>query len=414
MKRGFVLLLLLCFGLMGQESKLGDFKSVPRTRTPKKIDMNMPESPLVVNGSKNPMIDLGRVFKLNQRIFRVVVENPSNEDIEYEGIVINCNCTSIINKVPKKGKIPAKGKLSLVVRLNAPELAVEKSFVRMMRFELKKYRAFQIDIAGNVSGDLVAAYYDDPEGKPRTRIAVGYITDPSAPWNTKIHIASLSKKEVIELDKIMPMKNFTAVLKKETDYHWVVELVGKKNMIPGVIRDALAIRLKKPVPEAKGHKDMIFLPIEGVIGMQLKGTASQILIDTMVEKDPVISKSILISRANFMDAAMIRAAFKGKVSPYSFKIDTLTVEETKVTAPEGVKVELKKHEKGVYVTFTMQVSKLTEEGVYAVFEAPGSKALKVRLAILGDEERAELKAEAEAKAREEEEERKAQAEQDAL
>ena len=75
---------------------------------------------------------------------------------------------------------------------------------------------------------------------------------------------------------------------------------------------------------------------------------------------------------------------------------------------------MEKYKNGIYATFTMQVSKLNEEGVYATFEAPKTKALKVRLAILGDKERAELKEEAEQKAHEEEEEKKAEAEQESI
>ena len=376
--------------------------------------MNLPESPLVVKGSKTPTIELGRVFKLNQRLFPVVVENPSDKDVEYDNIVINCNCTSIVNKIPKEGKIPAHGKLPILVRLNAPQLAVEKSFVRMIRLELKGYRQFQINFTGEVSGSLFATYYDDPKQIARTKITVGYIVDTDAPWNTIINIATDLEDEKLELDNAMPMKNFEANLKKVSDKLWQVELKGKTPMEPGVIKDALAIKLKSPLPKSKRHKDMIYMPIEGIIGMQLIGSAEDVLVDKLEDKEEVVKKAIIISRSNFLDAAMIRATMLGKEPPYTFTIAPLTIEEMKVTLPEGVDVTMEKYKNGIYATFTMQVSKLNEEGVYATFEAPKTKALKVRVAILGDKERAELKEEAEQKAHEEEEEKKAEAEQESI
>ena len=419
MKRFLLLLSAICLIVAGQEikpeGKASDFKAFKPQRKPKKVDMNLPESPLVVKGSKTPTIELGRVFKLNQRLFPIIVENPSDKDVEYDNIVINCNCTSIVNKIPKEGKIPAHGKLPLLVRLNAPQLAVERSFIRMIRLELKGYRQFQINFTGDVSGSLFATYYDDPKQIARTKITVGYIVDTDAPWNTIINIATDLENEKLELDeKAMPMKNFEANLKKVSDKLWQVELKGKTPMEPGVIKDALAIKVKSPSPKSKRQKDMIFMPIEGIIGMQLIGSAEDVLIDRLEDKEEVVKKAIIISRSNFLDAAMIRATMLGKEPPYTFKVDPLTVEEMKVTVPDGVEVTMEKYKNGIYATFTMHVSKLNEEGVYATFEAPKTKALKVRLAILGDKERAELKAEAEQKAREEEEERKAEAEQESI
>lgn len=419
MKRFLLLFSVLCLLIAGQdtkpEGKLSDFKAQTKhVKRPKKVDMNLPESPLTVNGSKTPTVDLGRVFKLNQRLFPVVVENPSDEDVDYTNIVINCNCTSIVNKIPKEGKIPAHGKLPLLIRLNAPHLAVDKSFIRMIRLELKKYRQFQINFTGEVSGNLYATYYDDPKQVARTKITVGYIVDTDAPWSTKINIATDLEKEKLELGKPKPMKNFKASVKKVSDQHWVVELEGKVPFKPGVIKDVLTIPFKSPAPADMKHKDVIFMPIEGIIGMQLIGSADEVLIDKLVDKEEVVEKGIIISRSNFLDAAMIRATMLGKKPPYSFKIDPLTLEEMKVTAPDGVQVSMEKYKKGVYATFKMQTSKLNEEGVNVVFEAPKTKELSVRVAILGEKERAMLKEEAEQKAKEEEEERKAEAEQDAI
>lgn len=418
MKRFLFLLSAICLLAAGQEikpeGKISDFKPLTPEKKPKKIDMTLPESPLVVMGSKTPTIELGRVFKLNQRLFPVIVENPSDNDVEYNNIVINCNCTSIVNKIPKEGKIPAHGKLPILVRLNAPQLAVEKTFIRMIRLELKEYRQFQINFTGNVSGNLFATFYDDPNQIARTKITVGYIVDTDAPWSTIINIAADLENENLELDKVMPMHNFEATLKKLSDKQWQVELKGKTPMKPGVINDKLAISLKSPLPANKTHKDLIFMPIEGIIGMQLLGSAEEVLIDKLVDKEEVVEKAIIISRSNFLDAAMIRATMLGKEPPYAFKIDPLTMEEMKVKTPEGVDVTLEKYKTGIYATFKIQTSKLNEEGVYAIFEAPKTKALKVRLAILGDKERAELKKEAEQKAHEEEEEKKAEAEQESL
>ncbi|MBQ7177526.1 MAG: hypothetical protein IJS08_08935 [Victivallales bacterium] len=419
MKRFLFLLSAICLLAAGQEikpqGKISDFKPTVPQRKPKKIDMNLPESPLVVNGSKTPTIELGRVFKLNQRLFPITIENPSDKDIEYDNIVINCNCTSIVNRIPKAGKIPAKSKMPLLIRLNAPQLAVEKSFVRMIRLELKGYRQFQINFAGEVSGSLYATFYDDPNQVARTKITVGYIVDTDAPWSTIINIATDLENENLELDKVeRSMLNFKAELKKISDKHWQVELKGKTPMKPGIIKDILAISLKSPVPADKLHKDLIYMPIEGIIGMQLVGSAEEVLIDKQIDKEEVVEKAIIISRSNFLDPAMIRATMLGKEPPYTFTIDPLTVEEMKVKAPEGVEVTMEKYKNGIYATFKMQTSKLNEDGVYAIFQAPKTKALKVRLAILGDKERAELKEEAEQKKREEEEERKKQAEQDAI
>lgn len=418
MKKLFLLLSALCLIVAGQElkpeGKVSDFKAFKPEKKPKKVNMNLPESPLVVSGSKTPTIELGRVFKLNQRLFPVVIENPSDKDVEYDNIVINCNCTSIINKIPKEGKIPAHGKLPILVRLNAPQLAVEKSFIRMIRLELKEYRQFQINFTGNVSGSLFATFYDDPNQVARTKITVGYIVDTDAPWSTIINIATDLEDEKLELCEARPMENFKANLKKVSDKLWQVELKGKTPMEPGVIKDALAISLKSPLPKAKKHKDIIYMPIEGIIGMQLIGSADDVLIDRLVDKGDVVEKAIIISRSNFLDAAMIRATMLGKNPPYTFKINPLTVEEMKVKAPEGVEVTLDKYKNGIYATFKMQVSKLNEEGVYVTFEAPKTKALSVRLAILGEKERAELKEEAEEKARQEAEEKKAEAEQDSI
>ena len=103
MKRFLLLFSVICLFAAGQEikteGKVSDFKAFKPEKKPKKVDLNLPESPLVVKGSKTPTIELGRVFKLNQRLFPVIVENPSDNDVEYDNIVINCNCTNIVNKL---------------------------------------------------------------------------------------------------------------------------------------------------------------------------------------------------------------------------------------------------------------------------------------------------------------------------
>ena len=81
----------LAGGLMAQPYPIP--RTGARLQKPKPVDMNAPVSPLVVNGSKTPEINLGRVFKLNNRFFPLVIENPSDEPVKYTGIVINCTCT---------------------------------------------------------------------------------------------------------------------------------------------------------------------------------------------------------------------------------------------------------------------------------------------------------------------------------
>ena len=72
---------------------------------PQPIAYELPVSPLMVNGSQEPEIELGRVFKLANRFFLVRVENPSDEAVKYTNIVINCDCTTIQNKIPVDIKV---------------------------------------------------------------------------------------------------------------------------------------------------------------------------------------------------------------------------------------------------------------------------------------------------------------------
>ncbi len=408
-----VFLLAVCFAvvLLGQAV---EFKPVAEQDKPKPIDMTQPESPLEVNGSRTPVIDLGRTFKLNQRIFSFTIKNPSDTPIEYTGIVINCNCTRIIGKVPPHGVIPAHGELPLLVRLNGPDLNVKDEFFRIIRLDLKDYRAFQVNFKGTLDKSLMAIYDDDPNQLARTRIMVGYLEKVNEKWNTKIHIYSeLPPEEPLELANVQDSQNFAAKLEKVDDHHWILHLESKNPMKAGVLKEGIVLDVVKPAPN-KHQADKIYLPFEGVAGYRVFSSADELFYDPQKETEPVISQAILLTRLNFMDSLLLRSIVLKQKSPYKLHIPALKVEEVSVDPVEGVTFKMEPYKSGVLVTCTMEREKLTEEGVWATFRTQYDAPADVRFAILGEKERAEREAE-EAKRRAEEEElRAAEAEQEEL
>lgn len=399
----FVLLMGLFAALAVWAQEL-EIKAVEERNVPKPVDMTMLESPLEVNGSRTPLIDLGRTFKLNQRIFGFVIKNPSDTPVEYTGIVINCNCTRIIGKVPSKGVIPAHGELPLLVRLNGPDLNVKDEFFRIIRLDLKDYRAFQVNFKGTLDKSLMAVYDDDPDQLARTRIMVGYLEKVNEKWNTKIHIYSeLPPEEPLELANVQDSTNFAAKLEKVDDHHWILHLESKNPMKPGVLKEGIVLDVVKPAPN-KHQMDKIYLPFEGVAGYRVFSSTDELFYDPQKETEPVITQAILLTRLNFMDSLLLRSIVLKQQSPYKLHIPPLKMEEVSVDPVEGVTFKMEPYKDGVLVHCTMERDKLTEEGVWVSFRTQFDEPADVRFAILGEEERAEREAE-EAKRRAEEEER---------
>ncbi len=385
-----------------------------RLRKPKAVDMSLPVSPLTVNGSTQPEIDLGRVFKLNNRFFPVVVENPSDEPIKYTGIVINCNCTKVANKVPRQGVIPARGKLKLLMRMNANDLRVEKKFYRMIRLELEKYRSFQVNFTGELSRDLFMYFGDDPQRVPRTDITIGYLDNPRSEWYTMIYIESkLPSGEALELEKVMTSRNFKAALHRYSDHKWGIELHAVNPVRIGELRDFVSVQVKSPVVKDKLQMDMMIFPIVGICGTKLEASVFDMFNDP--KKDPeTVTKVFMLRRMPFMDRVAYTAMIFGQPNPYISKVKALKVEEVEVPKVKGVELRLEQDRNGVLVHCTMHRSQMTEDGETVWFKAHETQAEKVRFAILGEEERQMLAEEEARKAKEAKERAEAEAEQQRL
>ena len=392
--------------------------SAPKMLQKKQVkadDPSLPFSPLTVNGSTRPEINLGRVFKISQRMFKIEIENPSDKDVEYTGVVLNCDCTTIITKLPPAGVIPAKGKLKIVMRMDATALGNEKRFFRMMRMELKGYRHFVVSIVGQVSNEMAMVFDDDPERKARTRITVGCLSDVENPWQTSLSILSrLPEEEEFQLGSVEAHGDFTAAMYHVDGKTWRIALSNVTPMKPGIIKAALMIPLLKPAPPA-GMQDVIFLPIIGVCGAKINATVENLYNDP--KSDPqVVTKRFALTREPYMDTLAVAAVIQGRPNPYVAMLDILKVEELEIPKIPGVEFKLTQGSKGVFVDCTMDRSKMTEKGAAAVFKLKKGydEAAEVIFAILSEEKRQQIEADKRHAEKIEEAERAAQAEQDAL
>ena len=405
-------------------------RTQPRIEKPKAVDMSLPVSPLAVNGSTAPEINLGRVFKLNSRFFPVVIENPSDEPVKYTAIVINCTCTKVVQcevvssdggarryparKIPKSGVIPPKGRLRLVMCMNANDLKVKEKFLRMLRLELEKYRSFQVNFTGELSRDLFMYFGDDPQRAPRTEITIGYLDNPNTKWNTMIYIESkLPKDQPLELGQVRTSRNFSAALHRYSDHKWGIELHSANPMRIGELKDFVRVEVKTPSPQFKHQMDMLVFPIVGVCGTKLEASTFDMFNDP--KEDPeTVTKAFLLRRMPFMDRIAYTAAVMGQPNPYISKVKVLKVEEVEVPKVKGVELRLEQRETGVLVHCTMHRSQMTEDGEEVFFKAKETQSEKVRFAILGEEERRMMAEEAARKAKEAKERAEAEAEQQRL
>ena len=379
---------------------------------PQPIAYELPVSPLTVNGSQEPEIDLGKVFKLTNRFFQVVVENPSDEPVKYTNIVVNCECTTIQNKIPVPGEIPAHGKLKLLLRLNAGDLS-SRHFFRMIRFELEGYRQFQVSFTGELDTSLYMTYYDEPEPVKHGEVMIGYLEDPNEPWETRLNITLDAEEGELKLGKIKCTKNFIAALHRFDERHWQVELHAVNPVALGELRDAVVIQLEAPRP-AEGQQDVIVLPIQGICGTRIVPTTEEIYLDKEVAPEQY-ERKILLERLPFLDKLSIVRMFRGQQSPYMPEIKVLTVDEVKVPDDvPGVEFELTQEKVGVVVTIKMTRDEMVMGGYPAVFEVKNSQPAEVWIGLLAEERRKQFEEDAAAAAEAAAAEAAAQAEQDAI
>ena len=380
--------------------------------TPLPLDTNLPQSPLMVDGSQEPEIDLGRVFKLTNRFFKVTVENPSDEVIKYTNIVVNCECTTIQNKIPVPGEIPAHGSLELIMRLNAAEMH-SKRFFRMIRFELEGYRQFQINFVGELDTSLYMTYYDEPEPVKHGDIMVGYLEDPTKPWTTRLNITLDSDTEILRLGKVKCTSNFIAALHRFDEHHWQVEVHAVIPMSMGELNDVVMIQLDRPSP-GKDQQDIIVLPFRGVFGTRIVPSTPEIYLDK--EKAPEYHEiKILLQRMPFLDKMSLARMFRGQPNPYLPDIEILKVDEVKVpTDVPGVEFELEQEKVGVVVTVKMTRDELVMDGYPALFEVEKSAPAEVWIGLLSEQRRKRFEEEAAEEMARAEAEAAAQAEQDAI
>lgn len=417
-----VMLILAGFAIFAGAINAQDIKLRPQKldrRAPKADDLSLPVSPLRLKGKEFPEIDMGRTFKLSSRIMTIQVENPSDKPVEYTGVVKNCNCMTILPGLPSSGVIPPKGVISFRLMIDGKELKVEKDFFRMVRFELKGYRHFKIGIVGQLSKDLYMYFGDDPEQVRRTKITVGYISDPTKPWETTLHFgADLPNGEKIELKNARCAGSFQAALYQHADNRWSVRLMGVNPMEVGRIKAGLVLDVVYPNrPEGQGNGDMerIILPIDGICGAQINATVYSLHNDP--QKDPqVVTKRIMLDRQTFKDPRSIAAAFLGRPNPYQAMLKMLTADEIILPEVKGVTFKLVQGKYGVFVDCTMDRSQMTEAGEKALFKVKNGydKPAEVRFAILGEKERAEIEAKRKQREEEQKAEEAAQKEQDAI
>ncbi len=382
---------------------------------PAAAEENLPSSPLRLKGYDKPEIDLGKVFALNRRLFTVIIENPSDKPVEYTSIILNCNCTTIFNakEVKPQGTIAPKGQLKLVLSMNGPDLKVKNRFFRQLRLTLKDYAPFRIALNGTISREIFMTFDDDPEQKPRTAVTVGYISDPEKHWETILHIRStLPKDQPLELGKVVTSKNFVAALRRHSDHHWSVQIIGAKPMSIGpLVNEAVVIQVLSPI--RKGEQEIMAFPIMGICGTKLTTSTDVVFQDP--KADPkVVTKRFAITREPFMDKIAIASAVLGKPNPYQPQISILKVDEVTVTPVKGVTVKLEQGKGGVYAICTMDRSKMTEKGEFMTISAPKAKSVQARFAILGEKERAAIAEEAARRAKKAAEEAAAEAEQEKI
>ncbi|MBR6471434.1 MAG: hypothetical protein IKS83_06525 [Victivallales bacterium] len=381
--------------------------------TPPPVDETLPQSPLTVNGSQEPEIDLGRVFKLANRFFRVTIVNPSDEVIKYTNIVVNCECTTIENKIKVPGEIPAHGKLDLLMRLNAGDMH-SKVFFRMIRFELEKYRQFQINFTGELDTSLYMTYYDEPEQVKHGDIMVGYVEDPTEPWMTRLNITLDSEDETLELAKVKCTRNFIAALHRYDERHWQVELRGAVPMSLGEFKDVVVVELTSPRPADPAQKDIIILPVKGICGTRIMSSASEVYVDPKTAPE-YVEQTIMLERVPFLDKISLARVFSGHTNPYVPKIRMLDADEIQLpTDVPGVEFEVIQRERGVAVKLKMRRDELVEDGYPALFQVKNSAPAQVWIGLLSEERREQFAEEAAAKAAAEAAEAEAQAEQDAI
>jgi len=370
----------------------------------------LPEAPLLVNGSATPEIDLGRVFKLTQRFFSFVLENPSDKDVEYKAIVINCDCTRPMGDVKEKGVIPAHGKMKVSMRLNCLDLNVEKRFYRYIRFVLEGYQPFQVNFTGELSRDLYMAYLEDPEQKAYTEVNFGYNNDLNAKKVVKLNITStLPEDEPLELGKVRCTGPFVAALHQFDDHHWGVEVHAVPPMKPGVVQQYVVVEVVKPAAP-DGGRHAIALRISGVYGTQLKPSAEDVFYDEQVDKGEKVVKYVEVTRQVIMDPNMFRAIIKNLPQPYEISLTKLTADELQVKAPAAVQVTKHESSSGVIIECTMEKALLTEKGCEVELTAENAAPAFIRFALLGDAERAQLAEEAAREAAEAAAEAEAEAE----
>lgn len=376
--------------------------------------VELPVSPLRLKGCENNELDLGKVFKLNQRVFTMVIENPSDTPVEYTEIILNCNCTTVLNRkeIKSKGVIPPHGELKFLLRLNGLDLPDKGEFYRYMRLGLKDYQPFVANFTGTVSREIYMTFDDDEKQEPRTRVTIGYINDPEAPWSTTLHILSTLPEDVpLELGEVKATKNFVAALHRFNDHHWSVELHAVTPLSVGELRDGIAITVLSPAKE--GEKEVIALPIIGISGAKLSASVYNVFNDP--QKDPeVVTKKFALSREPFIDKFALAAMVVGRANPYHARIKALEVDEVSFEPVKGVSLRLEQGRGGVYVYATMNRAEMTEEGVEVEFKSKNNQSEFVRFAILGEKERAELEEERAEKERIAAEEAAAQAEQEEM
>ncbi|GEM_PF-4050586 len=401
MKKFFLFFLIsLCAFALFAEDEFQVFN--PREQAKTKVD-ERPASPLQVNGSNTPEINLGKVLKLSHRFFPVVVQNPSDEEIKYSSVVVNCSCTSIVNQkeVPVPGVIPPHGELKLFMGLNANEMDTTE-FIRMIRFDIEGgYRPFQINFSGSLDTSIYMTYGDDPEQIKRGNVNVGYIPEPSIPWNTDLYITSdPSNPEPLELDTPHCSSSFVAGLHRFNDHRWMIELHGVTPMKIGEFRDeGVVVPVKSPaVPE--GQRQIIVLPVIGICGTQIVPTAGEIYMSPTYEGE-TYTKDIRLERQPFMDKNAVIAMVKGKPNPYAPVIKVLTVEEVILpTDVPGVEFSMEQRPYGVLLHCKMTMKDLVVGGALATFQVKDAKPAEVWFGILSEERRRQMEEEDAQKAQE--------------
>lgn len=387
--RFFVALLLfaMAFSAVAQMPAINGFSQGQRIkRKTIEVDHSLPVAPLI---SKDEGFDLGTIYDFQMRGFQITVENPTDKDIAYTSVVINCSCTS--TNIAPKGVIPAHGKLTLPMWIDGSKSRDKDVFKRHVALVLEGYQPFYVNFTGRKAHNLrLCSKSTEGEMKYFSWLPVGFAGGIYSDWQCSVDIllTAESEDEVLELEEPLPNDKFTFQVTPLEKNYFRVTAKPKLPQNVGAIKGACIIPIKGDDPN-----DYLAIPLMGVVGWDLVASVDYLPIEKKEDgtADPV---TFALVRDSFKDKFAMMAIMKGYPNPYDENIKELQVEEVRVPETDGVKYTLAQDRNMVLVTCDVDPSKIPAGGMDVEFTAPNSSYCLVT--IIDSKEYEKMKAEEEA------------------